>query len=332
MIKNQLRAWLVLFRGHTAILEAPIAALGAALSIGTFWSPEVALWGLFGVIYHYAGYGMNSYLDWANGYDKEDPNKSHHPLNTGEISPSACKKVVYGLYGIMILYAIVLLGINLAGFVVLASIIVTSMTYNAIGKEIEHKYLLVAYSHTAVFILAYFSYEQTYGFIVWFGVVAYFVHHVFQILVSGDVKDAEQDESGIIKDMGMDVTETDCGKKILEVSPRVVVASYIISIIESVIVLGILAFEHPPTSVLVITVGLMGWMLIEVDGVISEGVYNRQRRVSAMSRKELAGLWMIFASFTTQLGVESFIFMAALSIAYFIPVSVFMWGQLTPDV
>jgi hypothetical protein len=168
--------------------------------------------------------------------------------------------------------------------------------------------------------------------IVWFIIIAYFIHHVFQILISGDVKDIRQDESGVIKDIGMSITPTDGGEYILNVLPRVVALSYIIAILESIFVIGVLLYLEPSLRVIITTLLLAAWMIIEVDGIISEGIYNRQRRVSAMSRKEVAGLWMIFASFAGELGTGSILAIIGGSILYFVPISVFMWGGMTPDV
>lgn len=331
-ILSKVKAWLILFRAHTVILEAPIAALGAALGVGTFWSVEVALWATFGIIYHFTGYGMNSYVDWKKGYDKDDPNKEHHPLNTGEINPDIASKVIKVMFVVLLGYAIILSNFRPASLIALAVMISSGVLYNYVGKEIEHKYILVALVHTSVFVVPYLSYSSDTGMIIWFGAGAYFVHHIFQILISGDVKDIKQDESGVIKDMGMSIDITEKGEELLDVSPNVVAISYIISFIEVMIVVAVILFFETELVQVVLTLGMAGWMIIEIDEIIGEGLYQRTRRVNAMSRKELAGLWMIFASFTAKLGVAAWLAMVVISIAYFVPVSQFMWGGLTPDV
>lgn len=330
-IIDKLRAWLVLFRAHTAILEAPMAALGAALGIGTFWDIEVALWAIFGIIYHFVGYGMNSYVDWKKGYDKKDPNKQHHPLNTGEINPESASKVIKSMMILLIIYAIILSNFTVGALLTLIIMVSSGVLYNYVGKEIQHKYILVSIVHTSVFVMPFMAYQSTMN-IVWFGALAYFVHHVFQILISGDVKDIKQDESGIIKDMGMRISETDEGEEILDTDPDVIAVSYIISFIEVIIVISILLFYESGPIVTTFALLMAGWMIIEIDEIIAEGLYNRKRRINAMSRKELAGLWMIFASFCTVIGIEAWLTMVVLSALYFVPVSNFMWGSLTPDV
>jgi len=330
--KKTIKSWLIFFRAHTAILEAPMAALGAALAIGHFWNLEVLMWAIFGVLYHFVGYGMNSYADWKNGYDVDDPNKNHHPLNTGDISGNTAKLVVQISTVFLIVYGIVASGLNVEPLVVLTAMVVIGVTYNYAGKLTQHKYMLVALVHSLVFLLPYVVYQPDVSNIIWVAVLAYFVHHVFQILISGDVKDIEMDESSLVQSLGMSIEHTKSGEKLLDVDPSVVAISYIVGILEGVIVIAILLFFDPPTYTIVLTLSMMAWMIIEIDDIIGEGYYKRDKRVAAMSRKELAGLWMIFAAFTGQIGLEAWIGMVALSLAYFIPVSKIMWGGINPDV
>lgn len=326
------RSWLVLFRAHTAILEAPIAALGAALAVGSFFDIEVLKWALFGVLYHFVGYGMNSYIDWKKGYDKDDPNKEHHPLNTGDISSNSAKNVIAIMFVAMIAYSIYLTKLNPDSLVILTSMILLGVSYNYIGKATEHKYLLVAGVHSLIFLLAYSAYTSNYANIIWVGLLAYFIHHIFQILISGDVKDVKQDESSLIKNIGMGIYTSDSGKDVLDTDPSVVAITYIVALLEIVVTVAIVLFFDPNT-LLIAVVALMGlWMMLEVDDIVGEGVYNRQSRVAAMSRKELAGLWMIFAAFTSQIEIKALPVMIGVSLVYFITISKFMWGSLTPDV
>jgi len=329
--KESVRSWLVLFRAHTAILEAPIAILGASLALGSFWNIEVLKWAIFGAGYHYLGYGMNSYADWKKGYDKNDPNKEHHPLNTGDIKPDTASLVIKALTVALLVYALYLTNLQLDSLVVLTVMITAGISYNYFGKVTEHKYLLLSAAHTCLFVLPYVAYTDSYANIVWVGAIAYFVHHVFQILISGDVKDIEMDESSLLQELGMSIKDEN-GKKMLDVDPSLVVISYLVAILEGVIVTAILLFLDPHLYIQLVTLLLMVWMIIEVDGIIAEGEFNRQYRVSAMSRKELAGLWMIFASFSSKIGLGALIATISFSMVYFIPVSYFMWGSLTPDV
>lgn len=331
-VTKTVKSWLIFFRAHTAILEAPMAALGAALALGSFWEVGVLKWVGFGVLYHFVGYGMNSYADWKNGYDKNDPNKEHHPLNTGDISSKVAKFVVQVSTVSLLVYGVVASGLDVEPLVVLFIMVLVGVSYNYLGKATEHKYLLVALVHSLVFVLPYVAYQGSISPIIWVAVLAYFVHHVFQILISGDVKDVEMDESSLVQSLGMSIENTDAGKKLLDVDPSVVAISYLVTILEGVIVIAILLYLHPPTTTVVLTLVMMAWMIIEVDDIIGEGAYDRPARVAAMSRKELAGLWMIFAAFTGQIGLDAWLGMVGFSLLYFIPVSKLMWGSITPDV
>lgn len=91
-IKQTLTAWLQIGRLHTASAEIGAFAIAGYLAgiRGVNLIPIAA----FAVLYHFVGFGENSLVDWLKGYDVDDPNKQHHPLNTSALKPDIVKHVI----------------------------------------------------------------------------------------------------------------------------------------------------------------------------------------------------------------------------------------------
>ena len=91
-----LKSWFRLFRAQTA--PATVYSIVVPYIIAGGRDPAT-LATLFaaGHLLHYASFGHNSLMDYLMGFDKEDPNKKHHPLNTGEIDPVKASWVIHSM-------------------------------------------------------------------------------------------------------------------------------------------------------------------------------------------------------------------------------------------
>lgn len=336
-VVHKLRSWLVLFRAHTAILETPLAVLGAALALGTVFHIDILYWILFGVAYHCIGYGMNSYVDWMKGYDQNDPHKQHHPLNTGDISPITARNVIFALLVGFVVYALWLGSFSLVAVVGVAIMLVSGITYNYLGKITEHKYIPIAIVHTMVFVYPYLTYTTELIPSLLIGAAAFFVHNVYQIAISGDIKDITQDESSIIRSMGARVYEEQNGARVIDLGSRVRSIALTLILVECVLALSVYAAEVGTdvfNNIFILPLVLMTiWLLREHFTLTQTQPYNRNVLLSAMARRELAGIWMITAAFSPQIGPDGFIAIVIVSAVYLLITSRFMWGTwLRPDV
>lgn len=326
-------AWMRLFRAHTAILEGPLAAAGAALALGTLFDPKVALWAIFGILYHFIGYGLNSYADWKNGYDKNDPSKQHHPLNTGEITPNIAKYVLYSLFIVLITYGLALTSFSLIGIIGMGIIVVTGMFYNYYGKEFKLKFVPICIAHTLVFAVPYYYYSGTVSLGAGLLIVAIFVHHVFQIVISGDLKDMGQDEKNHLIQLGAELKIIPDHPDVFVPSNQVLKLTYSLTVIQIVIIS--FAFGSFGISLLglSLTAMLSLWLLYESHTLIEGGSFNRSKRVSSMSRRELAGFWLIYSALTPVIDVSGVMLIIITSVLYLLPVSKLMWGNwVKPEV
>lgn len=327
-IIKDVRAWLRLFRAHTVILEAPLAVLGAALGLGTIKDPIIIAWLLFGIIYHTVGYGMNSYVDWKKGFDKEDSRKSHHPLNTGEISPESAKKVIMGGMGFLIVYGLALGKFSVIAFISVAVMVASGLTYNYYGKFVDLKFIPISITHTMVFIYPYSLYTEkiiTPAFLLIAS--AYFIHHSFQIIISGDVKDMDQDEASLIKTLGARLGEGIMfEEKTFSPGSKVLYLAFSLCILQIGLAVSAVSYLGDILIAVPIMIVLGLWMVHEADEVIKSGPFDREDRVTHMSRKELAGYLMIHSALIPVISFKWYIIILASMLIYLVSSNYFLWG------
>jgi hypothetical protein len=218
-----------------------------------------------------------------------------------------------------------------------AVMLVAGVSYNYFGKVTKHKYIPIAVVHTMVFVYPYITYTTEYNVVVVLGAAAFFIHHVYQIAISGDIKDIEQDESSLIRSWGASVDTLSNNAKVMNLGMKVKYISVIlvfaeIALASAIYVIEVLRYEF--RTVYVLPLGLTAiWMLREHVKLTANQPYRRNKSISTMSRKELAGFWMLTAAFIPLIGVLGFLAVIAASLAYFLPISKFMWGNwLRPDV
>lgn len=326
--------WLRLLRAHTVILEAPMAFLGAAIGLGTVYDPRVGAWLLFGVLYHLVGYGMNSYVDWDKGFDKDDEQKQHHPLNTGDIKPETAKKVIYGMTGLLVVYMLVLVGINPPSVGLALLMVASGLVYNYFGKYISLKAIPISIAHTIVFFIPYYTYTQEVSVYMALATAAYFVHHIYQIAISGDIKDICQDEASLLQSLGASATEHRVrGVYVFEANNYVLLLTYILMIAEMFLAIGAILYTDQSLEVLFVASVLGALALVNTDQMIKPGLFIRNKRLSYISKREFFGYTMIHATAIKVIGWEAFGVMVVCMVVYLGIVSKFIWGNwLVPEV
>lgn len=337
---NGLRAWLRFFRAHTAILESPLAIIGAAISLGTLWKPIIFFWCIFGVIYHFVGYGMNSYVDWKKGFDKDDPQKQHHPLNTGEISPDDAKNAIIITLVTLILYGLIIARFSLVAIVSALIMLVSGVAYNYLGKYTRFKFIPISIVHTMVFIFPFLQYQDgvqissgTIGLLFVLMALAYFIHHIFQIAISGDIKDIKQDEATLLKDLGLELRISIDNILILDSGLVVLFSSYVLLLAQAGIAgSALLLFEGYHSAIFLLLI-LSGWMVYEGDKTVASGTYDRGDRVTHMSRRELAGYMLIHSAAIPLIGYFAYILITVYMLGYLFVMNKFLWGTwVKPEV
>ena len=346
MVAQKTKQWLIFFRAHTGMLEAPIPAFGAAVALGSLWRVEVAAWAVVGLLYHFAGYGQNSYYDWEKGYDKDDPHKQHHPLNTGELDPERAKFAANSMVVATVIAVVMLTGFKLVPLLLLAVALLSGVSYNLYGKSVTHKYILLAVAHSMLFLIPYTVYgngNARFAVMIFYALV---IHHCFQIAISGDVKDINQDESSLLNKIGVVwkseadlIVSYDGTLKdgVVRHTRNVdVIITFITALQASLVLVALGIITESPAQRLdlgfIIMLSSVALWLVSIR-IVRGGPYIRKQRMRNIAIRELVGFWVIYMALIPIIGGIAYMFAFLMCILYLFTLSQMMWGTfLRPKV
>lgn len=299
-----MRRWLQLTRAHTAPLEVIPAVLGALLATGGRMTEAVMLWGVFGLLYHLTGYGHNSISDYRSGHDKNDPHKEHHPLNRNGIQFVVGSIIFISImFIITILYTLYLVIPSTEGIALIGVMVFFGVAYNVYGKETHWKFVLIAIAHSITFALPYVSLGgdilDPVFILCWLYV---FLWVVFQIAISGEMKDISTDESNLLLDLGMESDRRESDGRVHLTIPRKIL--YIGLAIRSQMIAAAFVVGLITNSIGAIMAIFVIWLsMFPTSDLLYEGTYNRDYRLKQMAIIEITSLvaFCFLLSFTTGL-------------------------------
>lgn len=323
-----------LTRAHTAPLEIVPAVYGAILAIGHV-NIQVLLWAYFGLLYHLSGYGHNSVEDYRRGYDEDDPNKQHHPMNNSTaFGRWGMTITVYILIAVTFIYAVILVYPSIIAFSLGLGMAGAGMAYNMYGKRTESKFLLIATAHSLVFVLPYISLGGEINEVFGLSWALIFLWVVFQIAISGEMKDMETDESNFVKEMGASFNESVTGERILLIPTKVRNVASIINIslyISAVIIITKLG-EHELILFSIVTLVMAARALITKD-LLKSGHYNREDKIRQMSSIEVTSMIYLLVALSPVAGYAVSAIILALSFVWVVIFNQIEWGTyLSPKV
>jgi 1,4-dihydroxy-2-naphthoate octaprenyltransferase len=331
-----LRDWLQLFRSHTSPLEMTITTAGAALAVGTVWDPIVLLYLIFGWFYHNSGYGHNSVEDWISGYDRNDPHKTHHPLQRGVISSAQGRRVTLMLIAATLLYGGLISDFSPLPTILLVTAMAAGFIYNYLGKTIRGKFIPIAIAHSLLFPFAYFGAG---GGINWTGSFPFFrgnlalvtilgtayllLQITYQIMIEGDLKDIDMDEASFLKKMGVTVSD---GLFKASVKARAI-SSGIKSI--SVVVLLWICYDLEGNVPVYIVIAAAGILMLYMDRrLMGEREWDHSHCLRDMALMEVLSTFSILLALIPRIGwIPAFAVMVFMLI-YFVVVNRFLWNTI----
>lgn len=325
-----MKALLRLTRAHTVPLEAVPAAVGALLATGGEVTWGVGFWLLFGVGYHLVGYAHNSWADWKNGHDKDDPHKQHHPLNTGEldgpwvgffVGVSSLALMFYAFYGTVVFGNPWVVSLLILGAVF-------AWMYNEKGKETRMKTLYISIAHSTVFMIPYFALggEVTLAFIFSLLTVMFWV--VYQILISGEIKDFETDDVNFILDHS--VISSDGTKR---PSESVVLLGAILRAVIGVFALLTSMFYGGGDDVLLIIIGITVVSAFLSREMVANEYNKRDDAVETMALIEITSLFTFLMATSPVYGRLLAGVLLTCSVIWVLTMNRIMWNtSIKPDV
>lgn len=332
-VTSELQAWSRFTRAHSVFLEAPLPVAGYVLATGELFTVGVLPWLAFGMLYHYVGYGMNSYTDWKGGFDKDDESKQHHPLNTGEITERQGK--LFSIIGMTSLLAcgLVLVDFSVMPTAVLLAALLSGTTYNYLGKKTVLKATPLSIVHTLIFAFPYVYLSDSFGLAFFAVGSAYFLHNFYQTNISGDVKDIKEDEANVLRWLGTELKHTDYGDIIMDTAKEVQVLGYTLSALQiSVVLIALLVLDasfYPFALVAALSI----IMIYEADATMKPGVFNRESRVMHMAKKEISSYMLCHTALYPIIGAEGLFVWYAGMLSSLMIVSKFTWGNwIKPEV
>lgn len=342
-LKQTVMAYTRLTRFHTVPLELVPAIVGAVAATGGLFNRQVLLWMVFGVLYHLVGYGQNSLEDWKRGWDKDDPNKQHHPLNAGMITQRDADFFVYGLFTVTILYTAAIASNWLTIVLFLTGLPIAGTLYNTVGKQTRWKFLFIAYAHMTVFAVPYYSIAGAVDPVLLLGSLYVFAWVVFQIAVSGEIKDMAQDEANFLKKLGSRVEPSQDGH-LVEFSRTGQLFAYGIrgaTIALSIAFGSVIAQQFGRSGSILFGIGVTELTLAGIGAfsmvltwsMLQSGPFDRSERIDLMSKIELLSVLKMLVAVFPIIGIPNVAFLFVASGAWVMVFNKIEWGTLiTPDV
>ncbi len=331
---GNIRDWLQLFRSHTSPLEMTITTAGAALAVGGIFDPKVLMFLIFGWLYHNAGYGHNSAEDFIQGYDRDDPNKAHHPLQRGAIDPRTARGVTVSMVVLGLVFGAVISRFDIWAMGVLLLMTSMGFAYNFFNKRTKLKFIPIAIAHALLFPFSYLGAGGTLpltplkdaldgaGGIAITVTLLIIVQILYQILIEGDLKDIEMSEASMLRSLGVRIEN---GELVSPIVPRAVSVSLKLT---SCVLLFVIYYLSGGDFLGYGIIGLFSISLLFMDhALMGSKRYDHSASLRSMALMEVLSTFAMIAAVSPAAGGwgAAFIIMA-FNILYFVLMNRFLWG------
>lgn len=328
------RDWLQLFRSHTSPLEMSICASGSALACGGILNMDFLLFLIFGWLYHNAGYGHNSVEDYIQGFDRNDPHKSHHPLQRGAVHPKTARSVTLSLILLSFIYGAFISNFDPVALCILFVLTAMGFIYNIFGKRMGAKFLPIAIAHSMLFPFAYIGSGGEFGpsslLLTVTSLIFYLIMQIiYQIMIEGDLKDISMSEASILGRLGVRVEGSKFKASTLSRS-----LSVMIKLISIAALISALFFQKA-RSWDIIPVLIFGVLMLFIDlNLMKDREYDHGKFLRTMALMEVVSTFALIAAIAPSIGgiLPAFAIMVFM-IIYFVAMNRLLWKTtLTPKV
>ena len=183
--------WLKLFRAQTAPATVFSILVPYLIAGGRDLITIMAIF-VLGTIAHFFSFGHNSLMDYW--YDVKDPNKKHHPLESGEIKFETAHKVIhYGMVLTCLGFVALTYYVSPSPVLALMSLIgyiVFGHAYNdGLDKNTSHSWISISLCFTSLALYGWFLGTGEVNAITVLIAVWAFLTIVYQIAWEGNLKD-----------------------------------------------------------------------------------------------------------------------------------------------
>lgn len=206
-----MREWLQLFRAQTAPATVYSILVPYLLAGGRDWIVVLTVM-ILGTFLHYFTFGHNSLMDYW--YDREDPNKQHHPLVKGVIPIDSAHKVIhYGLALTSIVFIVLTIIISPKPVYTLSFLlayIVFGHAYNdGLDKNTSHSWISITLCFTALAGYGWFLGTGRIDLEFYLILVWAFLTIFYQIAWEGNLKDVfnPAEKLNLLRNLGVSVED-----------------------------------------------------------------------------------------------------------------------------
>jgi len=281
-----IKKYLQLARAHTVPLEAVPTGVGAVLALGTVYDIRVLFFVALGALYHIAGYSANSYIDYKSGHDVSDPNKSHHPLVSGELSESKAKTFALVSVVLTLIYGLWLSGGDWLSIGILVVAFTMANSYNLFSKITVLKPVPISVAHALMFSFSYVAAGGEDINILLAGTLYVLAWVMYQIAVSGEVKDVDTDEANVMKWLGSKVGD-DGKDRYMTSPPRVLILTITLKITPVISAMYILAELGGHIYIWWVMAIAQVSIYLGIE-IVEDGLYVRSERLQSIATMELS--------------------------------------------
>jgi hypothetical protein len=271
-------------------------------------------------------------MDWVAGYDKRDPAKLHHPLNTGDITAGQAHFVIHWmLVGCSVFAMLLVWWMSPAPVYALAFLIgwiVFGFAYNnGLSKESKTGCFAITGSMVSVAGFAWFLSHETMNEIgALFLVFTYFAI-MYQISWSGFIKEMkEREPSNVLQWMGARVEKHD-GEEWLLLGCSSCYGVYLKFFGLAVGAIMIAKLWDPVTGVIAGVFLMLAIVLM--TNTMMDRKYCRPRELQQMSLMEIC---TIFLPVLPMLGLLPGLCILLATVTYFVAMNRLLWGCWYPRV
>ncbi|MDA4124376.1 MAG: UbiA family prenyltransferase [Thaumarchaeota archaeon] len=313
-----LSGYLRFFRLESASTPMTYLVLGYLIGGGSLLSAGTAVWLLFGLIFHMAGFGDNNLQDLSQ--DLADPNKEVFPL--GRSMPVAqARRAVLGLHMIGLAFALLISG-SVTGASIFAVCYASGIIYNRSSKSWASAPIFFALTFAPLAAFSYYSVAGHFGpLIVLVSGLAFF-ECLFQNAVATSLKDLHADRMNFMKTIG---AREESG--LLFVPRKAWAVTLAIKGCQTGTFVG-LATLVPAWTLLVGVPFLVISLFGSARTIAPRPSEQRSRLMLHAAISELGSFYAVLGFLLVVLGTVSVLFLAVFPLAWYILVKKALWGSV----
>jgi len=314
-----LKNYITFFRIHTASLTIPVVWIAYIVSTHAFNWVEFLFIGIFALLFHAFGFAWNNLLDYK--WDKEDRFKQHFPLVSGDIKYTNARNMTVVATVLSAVFGVFVASFSVVPLIMMTAAIGAGFGYNILNKTNKYAMVLISLSFSFLAMYGYTIGNGGWQLAVMIFLFAFFTM-MYQISVSGNIKDAEINQANILKVMGLKLIAGNIiiGKRVFWYSTALRL---------TVIATGIamLIFLHEGIIVYVIAAVMMAWTLLESNAMLRHNEWVRDWFLKRMSRIEIVNYLTFAFLFLGVYGLIWTTFFVVFPIAWFVVFNRIMWGS-----